>query len=193
MICSSSNARRARFRGGFTLAELLAVIIIMAILMVTVVPSIKGMTQGASLRGATMQVRTSLIAARQNAVSRRIDTSVLFPTATQDADKGFRAIAIYSTNYVSDWSFFPPGVFFQVTKTTPPTSETKSNVVIKTTAVNVDCFTYTRLGERANAAPGSVNIVQGWLNGTTVVTNKVGGATKISVNGVTGIVQVKSQ
>ena len=183
-------AHRARCCKGFTLAELLAVIIIMSILMVVVVPSIKGLTQGASLRGATMQVRTSLIAARQNAVSRRMDTSVLFPSKKQDADKGFRAIAIYSTNYVSDWAFFPPGVFFQ----TNNVLDSISNVVVTASSVAaVDGIKYTRLGERATAAAATITIVQGWMNGNNVVTNKVGGSSKITVFGVTGIVQVKSQ
>lgn len=175
-------------RRGFTLAELLAVIIIMSILMVTVVPSIKGMTQGASLRGATMQVRTSLIAARQNAITKRLDTCVLFPSADQDPAKGYHAIAIYSTNYVTDWIFFPQGVFFQIANLDKPMT-----VDLGTSTAAVTNCLFDRHGERANATAGNITLVQGFLSGTTVTTNKASGCSRVIVQGVTGIVQVKNQ
>ena len=182
------SIRGSAARRGFTLAELLAVIIIMSILMVTVVPSIKGMTQGASLRGATMQVRTSLIAARQNAITKRLDTCVLFPSADQDPAKGYHAIAIYSTNYVTDWIFFPQGVYFQINNLDKPI-----NVDLGGSSAMVTNCLFDRHGERANATAGNITLVQGFLSGTTVTTNKASGCTKVIVQGVTGIVQVKNQ
>ena len=117
---------RPRQRAAFTLAELMAVTAIIGIMIVVAATSINGLSRGASLRGATLQLKSALNLTRQYAITHRQPTGLLFPLWQNDqqaADptktKAFRAYAIYSisngpslstTNLVSDWHFLPPGV-----------------------------------------------------------------------------------
>lgn len=117
---ASSITWRAARKYGFTLAELLAVLVIMGILIAAVVPSLSGLTRSASQRSATLQVRATLVQARQFAISRRITTSVLFPTQGNNTNTGNRAIAVYASvspngYFVTDWQFMPPGVVLTTT------------------------------------------------------------------------------
>ncbi len=196
-LASSSPARRA-----FTLAELLAVIVIMSLLMVVVIPGISGMTRGASMRGATMQVRTTLIAARQTAISRRADVSVMFPSTLPGNDpKNFRAIAVYASNYtgswyVANWEFLPPGIVFKPNNFA--STDVVKNVPINggTAAGTVEAITFNRQGERTGLSTGSgasqVLLMEGFVNGGTIVAKgKAGGTNQISVLYPAGIIQVK--
>jgi prepilin-type N-terminal cleavage/methylation domain-containing protein len=65
-------------RQGFTLLELLVVIAIMVILMTIAVANYGGIRRGAELRGAVMSVRTTLMLARQEAVTKRRNITVEF-------------------------------------------------------------------------------------------------------------------
>ena len=58
-------------RNGFTLVELLVVMGIMILLMGISTMGIMGMRRGAELRGGTMAIRTTLMLARQQAVTKR--------------------------------------------------------------------------------------------------------------------------
>jgi len=195
-------------RRGFTLAELLAVIIIMSLLMVAVVPSITGMTRGASLRGATMQVQTTLVAARQNAISRRANVSVLFPSPGMGSSplsktdpKNFRAIAAYATSstgnwYCIGWEFLPPGIVFR-----PNNFAATDLVTAPTDGANVAsmyALMFNRLGERTGLSTGNsaatVQLMEGFVDtsvGAIVPKGKAGGTNQISVLYPAGIIQVK--
>ena len=139
MTHSLLHRQRHSGRGGFTLAELLAVIIIMAILAAVVIPNVAGLTRGASLRGATMQMRATLVQALQNAISRRADVSVLFPeTLPSDNPKNYRAYAVYASTYTgkwfaANWEFLPQGIVFRLnnisdTATAPVDGGTTANM-----------------------------------------------------------------
>lgn len=65
-------------RRGFTLMELLTVMVIMGILLTAGIISYVGARRGAEMRGAIGAVRTTLSMARQQAVTRRRTTAVLF-------------------------------------------------------------------------------------------------------------------
>lgn len=196
----SSNQPRAKH--GFTLAELLAVIVIMALLMAVVIPNISGMTRGASLRGATMQVRTALVQARQTAITRRADASVLFPTTIpNDNPKNYRAIAVMASNYtgswmVANWEFLPAGTVFKLNPSL--TYDKVLGPVDGTTSNMMSACTFNRLGERTGAAATSASatalqfyLMEGFVSGSTVVTNKTSGMNIIDVLYPAGIVQVK--
>lgn len=117
-------------RGGFTLVELLVVIGIMGVLLVVATPMFNGMTRSAGMKGATMQLRTTLSLARQWAITHRQLTCVVFPVnPAYELDKGTgvysrvkRAYNVYAVNGVSngvyegefirDWTYLPEGVFF---------------------------------------------------------------------------------
>jgi len=65
-------------RHGFTLLELLVVIAIMVILMTIAVASYGSIRRGAEIRGAVMTLRTTLMLARQDAVTKRKNVTVEF-------------------------------------------------------------------------------------------------------------------
>ena len=65
-------------RLAFTLIELLIVMGLMMILMVAGMASYRGIRRGAELRGAESVVRTTLMLARQQAVTRRQEVQVSF-------------------------------------------------------------------------------------------------------------------
>lgn len=73
-------------RSGFTLLELLSVMAIMVVLMGIAGASYYGMSRGASLRGASSNLRSTLSLARQYAATRRASTHVLL---WQDADGAY--------------------------------------------------------------------------------------------------------
>ena len=76
---------------GFTLIELLAVIVIMGILLAAVVPSVSGLMRSAGLRGATMQVRSVLSLARQEAITVGVGGALcyaLFPSNVENGQSG---------------------------------------------------------------------------------------------------------
>lgn len=183
---------------GFTLAELLAVIVIMSLLMVVVIPGISGMTRGASLRGATMQVRTSLVAARQTAIVRRANVSVLFPTTLPNNDpKNHRAIAIYTngasvglSGFVSAWEFLPVGIVFQRVAGSLPISVN----VWDPTQVSVDSVTFNRLGEYTSSGNGEAQflLLEGFVNGSTILKKTLGSTNQVNILYPAGIIQVRS-
>jgi len=118
-----ASRRRAGGRRAFTLAELLAVIAIMAIMIAVSVPALSGLARGASLRSATVQLRSALSLARQYAITHHQTVYVLFPTQNNDPivggdatrTRGYRAYAICTVSnniptYLSEWQFLPTGV-----------------------------------------------------------------------------------
>jgi prepilin-type N-terminal cleavage/methylation domain-containing protein len=71
-------------RSGFTLLELLVVMGIMVLLMSISAIGIMGMRRGAEVRGAVMTVRTTMMLARQQAVTKRQNVSVEFYAPGED-------------------------------------------------------------------------------------------------------------
>lgn len=71
-------------RSGFTLLELLVVMGIMVLLMSISAIGFLGMRRGAEVRGAVMTVRTTMMLARQQAVTKRQNVTVEFYSAGED-------------------------------------------------------------------------------------------------------------
>lgn len=118
-MMSGRNSRRK----GFTLVELLVVMGIMAILVMVAGPMFNGLTRSSGMKGATMQLSTTLSMARQWAITHRVKTYVVFPS-TDGTNKSFssRAYRAYNvmaydeinrTNaFLRDWAFLPQGFIF---------------------------------------------------------------------------------
>jgi prepilin-type N-terminal cleavage/methylation domain-containing protein len=70
--------RNIQGRRGFTLMELLTVMVIMSIVLATGVVSYVGARRGAELRGATSSVQSAIAMARQHAVTKRRTTAIVF-------------------------------------------------------------------------------------------------------------------
>ena len=67
--------RRPRTRSGFTLLEMLAVILIMGILMSIAATSLFNYGRVAGLRGSVLNLRSNLSLCRQYAITKRMPTS----------------------------------------------------------------------------------------------------------------------
>jgi len=99
-------------RNGFTLVELLVVMGIMILLMGISIMGIMGMRRGAELRGGTMAIRTTLMLARQQAVTKR--QTVRVDISSTNMIVSFTAGGV-STNRIIN---FTPGI--TVTPSTTP-------------------------------------------------------------------------
>lgn len=120
----SRGAMRRSGRAGFTLVEVLVVLVIVVILAGVTVPAIVGMGRGSALQGAISNVRSTISLARQWAITNRKHTYVVFPDVTLIARTSgevyaYRAYAVYEYDpitqvgqYVSDWKFLPKGMVF---------------------------------------------------------------------------------
>lgn len=99
-------------RRGFTLLELLVVMGIMAILMSIGTLSFISIRRGAELRGATMTIRTTLMLARQQAVTKRQPISVVF-------DNGSNMISVVNqaNGQIIRTLYLTPGVEFTGSQT----------------------------------------------------------------------------
>ena len=185
-------------RRGFTLAELLAVVIIMAILTAVSLPSIIGMSRGASMRSAAAQVRSDLALARQTAITRRDNVGVYFPTINNSAavisNYAYRAyiIAGERSGILTDFHFLPQGVLCEFSSATPVTEvdfpyPKPSPIVMKAKAVR-----FKRNGALATGA-SSLNL---WLYEGVMLNNlptsKLKFTNMVEVTGLTGSIYVNT-
>ena len=78
-----------RIRNGFTMIELLVVVGIMVLLMSIAVAGFVGIRRGAEIRGAMMTLRTTLMLARQESVTKRrtVDVQFIKGASLTDADR----------------------------------------------------------------------------------------------------------
>ena len=96
-------------RNAFTLIELLVVMGIMVLLMGISVMGFVGMRRGAELRGGAMAVRTTLMLARQQAVTKRQAVKVTFTANSM-------TVTFTAGNQTNRTTYFSPGIAI-----TPPT------------------------------------------------------------------------
>jgi prepilin-type N-terminal cleavage/methylation domain-containing protein len=183
---------RVQSRRGFTLAELLAVIIIMAILMAVAVPGLRGLTKSAGLRGATLQVKTALDQARQHAISFRQDTGVLFPAWANDPktedSKAYRAIAVYSTNFLTDWQFLPAGILVARSNLLATSATDRKNSVQGLSGSTPYCL-FNHQGRRNGEF--TMIVYDGFVGAGGNIVTKGGGTNVITVRDVLGSVSIR--
>jgi len=99
-------------RAGFTLLELLVVMGIMIMMMGIGLTGWLGMRRGAEMRGAVSGVRTTLLLARQQAVTKRLRVTV---TLTSDPNGDYmstKSTSYSGTNSVHATVYLPKGIKF---------------------------------------------------------------------------------
>lgn len=123
LVGAGVTKRRPLRRGGFTLVELLIVVVIMAIMIGVALPRFEDIGRGSKMRAATTELRSTLALARQWAIANREDVYVVVPDdktalysglSTNEYPKALRSYAVYSRSkgYIKDWTYLPGGVYF---------------------------------------------------------------------------------
>ena len=130
-----SGVRRSR---GFSLTELLAVIIIMSVLAAIVIPGMGGLLGQTKLKSAIAPLVSTLRQAQQYAITHGHPVYVVFPTKRDEATlygtngelrkRFLRGYAVYSARdkYLGEWQHLPEGVVFNATY---DTSAYRNNVL----------------------------------------------------------------
>lgn len=118
---------------GFTLVELLAVMMIMAMMMIVAVGAFLHFGRGAGMRGSLMNVQSALGGARQRAITYRVRTAMTYGNIVLsnyydgswhvETNKGYFAITINtngteqvigSTNYLADGIIFAGRIYTSI-------------------------------------------------------------------------------
>lgn len=109
----SGQAGGSARKRGFTLAELLAVMLIMVILMGMAVSSFYGMGRGSRMRGAVANFNTVLSLARQYAITRGEPLTVKLVESSSEGEINWRyEILDQDDTMVRPTQYLPPGIRF---------------------------------------------------------------------------------
>ena len=111
--------------GGFTLIEMLTVLVIMGIMLGIGIPAVTNLMKSGGLSAATRQVSNTLSQARQYAITQRVYARVVFaygaPASTNPQDMLYRTYAVMTNpdrtvlanwTYATKWEYLPTGVVF---------------------------------------------------------------------------------
>ena len=115
---SSPGVFRSR---GFTLIEMMAVLILVGMILAIAVPSFLAMGRGTKFDAAITQLRATLNQSRQWAITKRQKTYVVFPhdgvsfAGVEDYnDTPLRAYSVFTEEdgYINEWAYLPVGIMF---------------------------------------------------------------------------------
>ena len=133
---------------GFTLIEMLTVIVIIGILLAATLPAVTHLMKSSALSIATRQVANTLGLARQLAITQRVYARVVFPyfdaavTQQDQKDMWYRTYAVMTNRddtvalgwtYASKWEYLPLGVVFLKDKLPTPPPDPGSLEALNTT------------------------------------------------------------
>ncbi len=113
----SASVRRSGRKQGFTLAELLAVMLIMVILMGMAVGAFYGMGRGARMRGAVSSFNTTLSLSRQYAITRSQPLTIELIESDDTGETVWSYNILYYDNgnneqQLRPTQYLPPGILF---------------------------------------------------------------------------------
>lgn len=113
------------FRSGYTLLEMLVVMVVISVLSALAAPSLFRLLTSESLDVATREFSNQLVHARAEAIAKRLPVRVVFATGWPDADGRMRHYSLWywdqeQSDFVrtSKWFSLPKGVVFEASK--PP-------------------------------------------------------------------------
>ena len=118
------NGCTHKTRAGFTLAELLVVLVIIGILFAIILPSLNTVAGQSKLDGAANAVHAAAKLARQYAVTQNQPTYLVFNEGQTDSNLTYRAYAVFTINihtnvinqsagyFLTEWESLPVGVVF---------------------------------------------------------------------------------
>ena len=141
-------------RGGFTLLELLAVMVIMFMLMGMGTVAMKGLIQGSGISGATSNVKALLTQARQYAISKEQKVYVLFD---KEEDSGKSWMTVCSQYGKSDYNY----TGYCITETDLPWG---SNTLVGATVYNLKTGNSAKVTRHIKVEDGGDRLTTPGLN-----------------------------
>jgi prepilin-type N-terminal cleavage/methylation domain-containing protein len=152
-------------RQGFTLLELLIVMAIMVILMTIAVASYGGIRRGAEIRGAVMALRTTLMLARQDAVTKKKSVTVQFVRGATAASPDSINVVSARFGQLTTNSVVPLPMGVQLTNNLTAITFTPSGSVVGTGWQEIKII--ERAGASGGAVQGSRTVRVWFLTGIT--------------------------
>jgi prepilin-type N-terminal cleavage/methylation domain-containing protein len=195
-------------KDGFTLIEMLVVIVVVGILVALAVPAATNLMKSGGLSGAAREVSNTLGLARQYAITHRTTTCVVFPFSGPGADVAplYQSYAVYdlgSANYISKWEHLPLGVVFMNVNGSvgnPPCLDNLGSVnSIHYPYANsgatpwLACIQFKPWGTASSS--GTFTITEGLMNGvvpqpTSISAGALANVVTVSVDNVVGRIKV---